>query len=351
MRGNQVRFKYGALQSVTLVCLLFFGASEVGAYVITDLGQIAGIDFYRYGINNSGQVAFATGGGLNYHAALWQNGTTTDLGTLGGPTSFGFAINNLGAVVGGADIYPGSHTFMWQNGIMSDLGTLAGSYSNAYAMNDVGQIVGSSTYLAGNNVPRHAYLWQNGTMTDLGFSGQSFAYGINNSGQVVGSKNNRSVPVLWENGVVTDLPITGGTSAEALAINNSGQTVGYSYTGNSNPRALLWQNGSVINLGGNTNSKAAAINNLGQIVGSFGTHAALWQNGTFVDLNDLVVGSGWTFQEADAINDNGWIVGFGSNPAGQTHVFLLTGVPEPSSMILAGLGVAGLFVRRRRRNT
>jgi probable HAF family extracellular repeat protein len=43
------------------------------------------------------------------------------------------------------------------------------------------------------------------------------------------------------------------------------------------------------------------------------------------DLNGLVpAGSGWVLTEARAINDNGSIVGFGINPSGATHAFLLT---------------------------
>ena len=69
------------------------------------------------------------------------------------------------------------------------------------------------------------------------------------------------------------------------------------------------------------------------------------------DLNDLVdPASGWTLTVAQSINDSGWIVGYGTNPAGQTHAFLLTPVPEPS--VLTVLGSAALFCLRgmRRRD-
>jgi probable HAF family extracellular repeat protein len=46
------------------------------------------------------------------------------------------------------------------------------------------------------------------------------------------------------------------------------------------------------------------------------------------DLNNLIgAGSEWTLQYASAVNDNGQIVGYGINPLGQIHAFLLTPVP------------------------
>ena len=53
------------------------------------------------------------------------------------------------------------------------------------------------------------------------------------------------------------------------------------------------------------------------------------------DLNTLInLSSGWTIKDAMAINDSGQIVGYGINPAGQTHACLLTPTPEPSTLAL-----------------
>jgi probable HAF family extracellular repeat protein len=55
-----------------------------------------------------------------------------------------------------------------------------------------------------------------------------------------------------------------------------------------------------------------------------------------IDLNNLVDPStGWVLESADGINDSGQIVGYGVNPSGQTHAFLLTPTPEPSTLCLA----------------
>ena len=70
---------------------------------------------------------------------------------------------------------------------MTDLGTLGGTNSNAYGINDSGQVVGMPTPPA--TPLQHAFLYSGSTMTDLGTLGGtiSSATGINASGQVVGN--------------------------------------------------------------------------------------------------------------------------------------------------------------------
>lgn len=62
--------------------------------------------------------------------------------------------------------------------------------------------------------------------------------------------------------------------------------------------------------------------------------------------------SGWTPSNAYDINDSGQIVGEGVSPSGETHAFLLTPVPTPSSFAaLIGMGLMGMVavVRRRKK--
>jgi hypothetical protein len=72
-------------------------------------------------------------------------------------------------------------------------------------------------------------------------------------------------------------------------------------------------------------------------------HAFLYSGGVMTDLNTLIdPTSGWVLQTAQAINDSGQITGYGII-GGQTHAFLLTPIPEPSSVVLAALGFAGFI--------
>lgn len=72
-----------------------------------------------------------------------------------------------------------------------EIGTLGGSKSYAWDINDSGQVVGSSLTSSGQS---HAFLYENGGMTDLGTLGGigSIAEAINNSGQVAGRSLNSS---------------------------------------------------------------------------------------------------------------------------------------------------------------
>ncbi|MFH1616137.1 MAG: HAF repeat/PEP-CTERM domain-containing protein, partial [Planctomycetota bacterium] len=97
-------------------------------------------------------------------------------------------------------------------------------------------------------------------------------------------------------------------------------------------------------------------NNLGQIVGYAYTASEQWHATLFdptgagnnIDLNTLIDPSlGWELLMATAINDSGWIVGAGSNPAGKTEAFLLKPIPEPLTLVMIAAGT--FFLRQKYR--
>ena len=140
---------------------------------------------------------------------------------------------------------------------------------------------------------------------------------LNNSGQVVGNSLVAVATVhamLWDSGTVIDLGTFGGSYSYANAINDSGVIVGFSNTSTGINRPTLWNGGSGVDLDPSSEAggSAADINNLGQIVinrsaGPGTSQSVLLSNNTFTEL-PLFPGSR-VYGNAKAINDSGKIVG------------------------------------------
>ncbi len=196
---------------------------------------------------------------------------------------------------------------------MHDLGVLGDAVcSYAFGINNLGQVAGDSWPSTGGPGNWDPFVWQNGVIAGLLTPGLILgnASAINDLGQIAGASNAAGVSkaCLWQNGVETDLSAPVGGNSNAVAINNSGQVVG-----TSGSSGWFWQNGVSTNLG--TIGDAAqimptAINDLGQVVG-YANNATfnhiipfIWQNGVMSEISGL----SYT-DEIAGINDSGQIVG------------------------------------------
>jgi probable HAF family extracellular repeat protein len=204
-----------------------------------------------------------------------------------------------------------------------------------------------------------ACVWKGGTPSDLGTFGgdDSIARGINNFGQVVGEADVESGDYhafLWQDGKMQDLGTFGGESSKALGVNDHTQIIGGLVDLSGYWRPWIWEDGSITYLGslGGGNASPKCINNLGQVVGGSSTagyewHAFLWENEVMFDLNDYIPDeSGWILDTACAINDSGWIAGYGTLE-GESRAFLLTPVPEPVSISWIVMPLLFLLVKRK----
>ncbi len=323
------------------------------SYSIADLGTLSGYaDSEATAINDKGQVVgwAKTASGVE-HAFLYSNGKMTDLGTLPAYSDSGAtAINDSGEVVGWAKTSGGSEdAFLYQNGTMTDLG--AGC---AYGINDSGQVVGAAGFLGSGQSYNYAFLYSNGKMTDLGtLSGflSSVATSINASAQVAGyatTASGETDPFLYSNGTMTDLnphPVgwVGGGNSFAYGINDSGQVVGVAdHLGSAQiySDAFLYSNGKMTDLGtlpGGNDSYAYGINDTGQVAGYADTasgdeHAFLYSNGTMTDLGTLPGGND---SYAYGINDSGQVVGEADTASGALHAVLFNPATATTTTVSA----------------
>lgn len=224
-----ISYTYGALQT---------HAFSWQSGTLTSLGNFAPRDLNNAGVIVGRRALFDASGLLVEQACRWTAGTLQDLGTLGGSSSDAFAINTAGTVVGQSHLADNLtlRACVWINGQPHDLGAIATgatAKSSAADLNDSGRVVGWSEVTGGQP---HACAFQidaNGAVTsrtDLGVlgGGNSYAYGVNDNGEIVGTSDSRGF--IWRSGVIADLntlipPGAGWFIGSGAAINDNGQIV------------------------------------------------------------------------------------------------------------------------------
>jgi probable HAF family extracellular repeat protein len=198
----------------------------------------------------------------------------------------------------------------------------------ANGINDLGQIAANGFNASGDI---QAAVWTPAATPALRFLGTppDFAGDINNAGQVSGqhqfAPGESPRAAIFSNGTVQDLGAPGPSAG--YAINASGQVAGFLSLGLGHDHAFLYANGQLTDLGAFSggHSDAYGINDAGQVVGASlvagdggGWRAFEYSKGT---MNELGIDS--TFSIAWDINNAGQIVGewLPSN-AHDSHAFL-----------------------------
>lgn len=221
---------------------------------------------------------------------------------------------------------------------LSGLGTLGGGSSMAYGLNDSGMVVGQSFNASSGAI--EATVWNNGSIQSLGFEG--IARAVNNAGTVVGVSGPSSFgrAYSWNNGAYSDLGTLGGAYGSAYDINDSGVITGTSLTiprNNGNPEVYYthgfrYQNGTMEDLGTYSSplgySRGHGINEAGDITGRASLvdfpnsqkHAAIW-TGDGSDIQSIpAINSYSTGQD---INDAGIAVGNGYDATSSMRALLI----------------------------
>ncbi len=277
-----------------------------------------------------------------------QDYTVTDLGALpGGETAWAFGLNDAGQVAASAMYNEASlfhHAVLWDDGVLTDLGQLGDNgstfHSFATAINAQGHVVGGSSVPSGFGSLDQAFLHDGTEMIQLpplNGGDLCFAHDINDNGDVVGIsdtgeiQNNKRIihGALWIDRSPQDLGTLGGNYSQAHAINNSRTVVGASLLDNGPSHAFFWSDGTMTDMGtlGGASSRAWDINETGQIVGwaqdaTAARRAFLFEQDTMTDLGTL---PGAKASEAYGVNNAGQIVGMSWVPGEGPHAVLWDG--------------------------
>jgi uncharacterized membrane protein len=335
-------------------------AFPVQAAGITILGQVPGGAGYTF-TNFDGPVPSTTAGtGTN------MNG-----------------ISNAGVAVGFSTPDGAAFTNFTANPRTSTTATLLtpplGSAAMALGINSKGEVVGTDG--AGN-----AFSLLNGTVTTLAVGTPAMAFGINDKGMIVGQETagGHTPGFVLDGTTLTTINAPAGSNSNivnAQGINNNGLIVGF-YAGNDGNQHGFMANLAAASGGMLTGTKIAdptiipqepgatfvfsqilGINDHGLAVGYYGDstgsqHGFLYNTltGTYTFLDDpsarIDPALGTVITQITGITNDNEITGFYSTADGVFHGFVAT-VPEPGSVVLMGLGLAGVagYLRHHWRRT
>ncbi len=334
---------------LTLLVSLSLVHSNASAVTMTDIGTLGGEVSFAFAINDANQVV-----GVSLvpdgetHMFLYRNGQMQDLSPFGqGIFSSNLGINNGGQIASGVFGNDGVYypaIFDPQTQAITILGSLGGVAPGGFAgiaqsINNYGQAVGYAFLSSG---VRQAFLYENGAIHNMGDGTDSYAIAINDRGHVIGGGAQGAF--IYANGVTNFIRPFGSAQSYAYGINRSGQVVGeYLTPDNTAFHAYIYKDGVSTDIGSSSSTEtvAYAINDYGQAVGatwvlsdescrqcSERPHAFIYENGVMTDLNDLLpAGSGWELSWALSINNNGYITGYGIIK-GQYHAFIVQMAPH-----------------------
>lgn len=398
---------FGFLSATSLaITLLCTQAQAAPQYKFTDLGS----DIRVSAINNLGQIV----GGNTSNQTILLNNNNNQYATKALGNGKAIAINDLGQVVTESSLWTSindtyysqniqggilginnnsqvllSTNTIWQNGNTSDIWAPYENFSLPGPNNPLGDINTRTVYASAINdngiVLGKEYIktasastgyLSNTSVTTVVILPDSAGKSEQVSNTIINGDPSVQGPLFYTGETLSDISNTGYYVGYDSSPYSSYRTAFLRDINGNNPDAILpklsllpdYLNGDWFFSAFKVNSMATAVNDSNQVVGTNmmeyncspfedrcfadATLAALWENDSAIDLNDVSDSFERDFILTDAldINEEGIIIGLAENrTTGLTHSFVLTPVPEPETtwLMIFGLGLIVCLHRKK----
>ena len=219
----------------------YLAYSSLNGAAMTSIGGLGG-NSVAFAVNNAGVIVGQSENAGITTATRWVNGVPTAVAGLAGPNNSSGGINSSGQVAGWMDAATGGAVaYRLTGNTLENFGNLGGPVTDINGMNSSGRFAGNSETAGGGFGSFRAFVSSPSTnsLINLGLLNPShtasLAFGINDSGTVIGSSNFFSISpfsftsqgFMWKNGVMTEIPRPAGYELlTPSGINNSNMVVG-----------------------------------------------------------------------------------------------------------------------------
>ncbi|OAI19707.1 hypothetical protein A1507_06495 [Methylomonas koyamae] len=250
-------------------------------------------------------------------------------------STYVYGINNAGQVIGSSDFSnyaTGKHGFIYTGNTYNYVDYPNADVTLALGINGKGQIAG--TYYdpwSDGIIPTHGFVFDGSNFTALdvpnSIAGTTWVNDINNNGDMVGGFRDAT----GTHGFIYDGNSYTTLTAEAYGINDSGQVVGNGY---------VYDSGTYSNGSGSTYLE---INNRGEVLIRegypffYGIYNINDDTYTPINLSNTL----FPYYILDGLNDSGQLAGYFVDGTG-VHGLIATPVPVPATIWLFGSMLAGL---------